>query len=68
MQTQNCSQPKLATVRKILYYLMLIVFSICTVWNALSKKASILGPTPTTVESPQQKPTSDWAFASQFLK
>lgn len=55
-------------MRKILYYLMIIVFSICTIWNALSKKESILGPAPTTVENFQPEPTNDWAFASQFLK
>jgi hypothetical protein len=55
-------------MRKVLYYLMIIVFSICTIWNALSKKESILGTPPAAPESPQQERTSDWAFASQILK
>jgi hypothetical protein len=33
-------------MKKVFYYLMLILFSICVVWNALRKHDSIMGVEP----------------------
>lgn len=33
-------------MRKVLYYLMLLFFFACTIWNAISKRDSIMGTEP----------------------
>lgn len=40
-------------MRKILYYIMLFVFYVCVVWNALRKHDSIMG---TESEGARQEP------------
>lgn len=51
-------------MRKVLYYVMLFLFYVCVVWNALRKHDSIMG---TDDKSAQGQPrTVEWVAATQW--
>lgn len=50
-------------MRKILYYIMLFVFYVCVVWNALRKHDSIMGTEDKTVQNPARP--VEWVAVTQ---
>ncbi|HWJ02742.1 MAG TPA: hypothetical protein VNU93_03620 [Verrucomicrobiae bacterium] len=48
-------------MRKVFYYIMLLVFSVCVVWNALRKHDSIMG---VDREGAQQEPLQTQGVAA----
>lgn len=50
-------------MRKILYYIMLFVFYVCVVWNALRKHDSIMGTDDNTGQAPPR--TEEWVAVTR---
>lgn len=50
-------------MRKVLYYVMLFLFYVCVVWNALRKHDSIMGTDDNAVQAPPQ--AVEWVAVTQ---
>ena len=53
-------------MKRVLYYCMLLAFFVCFIWNALSKKDSIMGTAAAPVQAEQTSLPNDLALASNL--
>jgi hypothetical protein len=53
-------------MKRLLYYCMLFLFFVCFVWNALSKKDSIMGTPDLTTQVEQREVPNDLALVGSM--